>query len=264
MRETRADDIVVAIDAEGVATVTIDRPAKRNALSLAMWRRLGTIFGELGRTGDARVIVLTGAGGHFCAGADISEFAKVRSTVEQGHVYEAAVDESLKAIRDCARPTIAAVAGFGLGGGCGVALACDVRIGDQTTRMGIPAAKLGNVYGLIETELLRRQVGLANAKLVLYTGRQYVLAECVEMRLVDIVSPTTAIDGAVQLARDMAANAPITLEGSKIVLEALDAREVDSRKGAITAVMNKALASEDYREAARAFVEKRKPTFRGR
>lgn len=264
MRETRADDIVVAIDAEGVATVTIDRPAKRNALSLAMWRRLGTILGELGASDEARVIVLTGAGGHFCAGADISEFAKVRSTVEQGHVYEAAVDESLKAIRDCARPTIAAVTGFGLGGGCGVALACDVRIGDQTTRMGIPAAKLGNVYGLIETELLRRQVGLANAKLVLYSGRQYAIDECLAMRLVDVAVKTSAVEGARAIARDMAANAPITLEGSKIVLEALEAGAVEERRGAITAVMNKALASEDYREAARAFVEKRKPTFRGR
>ena len=260
----RADDIVTAVDSDGVAVVTIDRPAKRNALTLAMWRRLKTLFDDLGARSDVRIIVLTGAGGNFCAGADISEFPKVRNSPESGHIYEAAVDGALIAMRDCKKPTIAAVSGFGLGGGSGIALACDFRTGDATTRMGIPAAKLGNVYGTIESDLLLRQVGLANAKLVLFAGRQIDLAGCLRMNLVDLVGDGTALDTAMELAREMAANAPISLEGSKVILEALVRGEEDERKGDIEHQIKRALSSEDYREAARAFVEKRKPVFTGR
>lgn len=264
MRETRGHDIVTAVDGAGVATVTIDRPGKRNALTLAMWRHLADVFSDLGGAGGVRAVILTGAGGHFCAGADIAEFASVRATPEQGHVYEAAVDAALSAMRDCARPTIAAVGGFGLGGGCGIALACDVRVGDATTRMGIPAARLGNVYGVVECELLLRQVGLANAKLVLYSGRQYDVAECLAMRLLDMQGATSALEGARALAGELADNAPISLEGAKVVLELLERGEAVARRGEIDAVIRKALGSEDYREAAKAFVAKRKPVFHGR
>ena len=264
MTTQRADDIETRIDATGIATVTIDRAAKRNALSLAMWRRLGVVFAEFGRRSDVRVIVLTGAGGHFCAGADISEFATVRNTIEAGHIYEAATEKSLLAIRDCRKPTIAAVSGFGLGGGCGVALACDLRVGDATTRMGIPAARLGNVYGTLECDLLLRQVGLANAKLVLYAGTQFDSAACLRMRLVDQVSEGAALAGAQALAAQLADNAPISLKGAKILLDALERNETDKRKAEIAAVIDEALASEDYRDAARAFVAKRKPAFNGR
>lgn len=260
----RTEDIVVEIDSDGVATVTIDRPAKRNALSLAMWRQLGKTFADLGKRADARVIILSGSGGHFCAGADISEFSKVRNTPEAGVVYEAAVEGALHAIRDCPKPTIAAVHGFGLGGGCGIALACDLRAGDGTTRMGIPAAKLGNVYGALECELLLRAVGLANAKLVLYAGRQFTLDECVRMGLITSTGSGDALAVAREVAHELAANAPISLKGAKIILESLERSEADARKHEIEAVIHEALASEDYAEAAKAFVAKRKPVFRGR
>jgi enoyl-CoA hydratase/carnithine racemase len=264
MSEHTSADIAVDIDASGVAIVTLNRPRKRNALSLAMWEGLGSTFRDMAARPDVRVVILTGAGGNFCAGADISEFATVRNSIEAGHRYEAIADGATFAIRDCPKPTIAAVSGYGAGGGCGIALACDIRVGDKSTRMGIPAARLGNVYGTLECELLRRQVGLANAKLVLYSGRFFDLDECQRMGLVDAAGPSQAVDTAREIAHQMADNAPLSLKGAKIVLEALDRRETDERRDEIQSVINAALESEDYREAARAFVEKRKPVFKGR
>ena len=162
-----ADDILVQVDAAGIAVVTLNRPEKRNAVSLAMWRGLAEIFTGLGRRSDVRVVILTGAGGNFCGGADISEFSKVRNSVEDAKVYGQAGTAATHAIMNLPQPTIAAIPGYGVGGGCGLALACDLRVGDATTQMGIPAARLSIVYSTLDCDLLLRAVGLANAKLVL-------------------------------------------------------------------------------------------------
>ena len=99
-------DIVVSVAVGGVATVLLDRPAKRNAVSLAMWRRLPEIFSELADRDEVGVIILTGAGGHFCAGADISEFAHLRADAQSGRIYEAANEAATLALRDCRKPTV--------------------------------------------------------------------------------------------------------------------------------------------------------------
>lgn len=259
-----AQNITVSAEKCGVATVTLNRPQKRNAMSLAMWKRLAEVAGELARREDVRVIILTGAGGHFCAGADISEFATVRSDAASGRLYEATNEAAAIALRDCGKPTIAAISGYGMGGGCALALACDLRVGDATTRMGIPAARLGVVYGELDCALLHRQVGLANAKRILYTGRHFDAKDCAAMGLLDIIAPGTALEGARALAEEMAANAPLSLAGSKLVLEAIAAGATASRHAEISAIIERAMNSADYREGARAFLEKRKPTFTGR
>jgi len=259
-----AQDILVSAESSGTATVMLNRPAKRNAVSLAMWRRLSEIFAELGCRDAVRVIILTGAGGHFCGGADISEFSKVRSDSESGRKYEAVNEAASVAVRDCSKPTIAAISGFGMGGGCALALACDLRVGDATTRMGIPAARRGIVYGELDCALLHRQVGLANAKRVLYTGRAFDVNECATMGLIDIVAADTALNGARALAAEIADNAPLSLAGSKLVLEALAAGSTATRHAEISASIEGAMNSADYREGARAFLEKRKPAFTGR
>jgi enoyl-CoA hydratase/carnithine racemase len=256
--------IVVSCETSGIATITLDRPAKRNAVSLAMWRRLGELFAELGRRDDVRAIILTGAGGHFCAGADISEFAQVRADAQSGRIYEAVNEAATQALRDCSKPTIAAISGYGMGGGCALALACDLRVGDGSTRMGIPAARLGVVYGELDCALLYRQVGLANAKRVLFTGRAFAADECLAMGLLDMVAPDSALDGAKALAVEMVANAPLSLGGSKLILEALSAGTVEKKGEEIANLIEGAMNSTDYREGARAFLEKRRPVFSGR
>jgi enoyl-CoA hydratase/carnithine racemase len=259
-----AQDILVSAAHGGVATVMLNRPGKRNAMSLAMWRRLGEIFADLGDREDVRVVILSGAGGHFCAGADISEFSTVRADAQSGRIYEAVNEASTLALRDCRKPTIAALSGYGMGGGCALALACDLRVGDATTRMGIPAARLGIVYGELDCALLYRQVGLANAKRVLYSGRSFEAKDCAAMGLLDIVAADTALDGAHALAAEMADNAPLSLAGSKLVLEALAAGAAGDRHAEISAMIERAMNSADYREGTRAFLEKRKPAFTGR
>src|SRR5215470_5374067 len=216
-----AQEIGVSAEASGIATVTLNRPGKRNAVSLAMWHRLADIFAELGDRKEVRVVILAGTGAHFCAGADISEFSTVRFDSQSGRSYEAANEAASMALRDCPKPTIAAVSGYGVGGGCALALACDLRVGDATTRMGIPAARLGIVYGELDCALLLRQLGLANAKRVLLTGRAFDAGVCAAMGLLDIVSAGQALAAARILADEIAGNAPLSLLGSKLVLDAL-------------------------------------------
>jgi enoyl-CoA hydratase/carnithine racemase len=259
-----AQDIQVQLDAAGIAVVTLNRPEKRNVVSLAMWLGLGEIYRDFAQRGDVRVVILTGAGGHFSGGADISEFSKVRDTVEATNAYSAAGRAATQAIIDAPQPTIAAVHGYGVGGGCGLALACDLRVGDATTQMGIPAARLSIVYDTLDCSLLLRAVGLANAKLVLYSGRYFPLADCRAMGLIDVVSETGALEGAHKLAQELATRAPLSQRGAKIVLEALARNEVDQRATEIAAAQEAAVNSEDYRAARQAFLEKRTPVFKGR
>jgi enoyl-CoA hydratase/carnithine racemase len=259
-----APTITTAVDGEGVALVTLNRPEKRNAVSLDMWQALGCLFVGLNARDDVRVIILTGAGGNFCAGADISEFSRVRYDVESGRTYEAAGEAATLALRDCRRPTIAAISGYAIGGGCGLALACDFRIADRTARMGITAARLGIVYGTLDCELLYRQVGLSNAKRVLFSAQNFSIDDCVAMGLVDIVATDAALVAARAYAAMIAANAPLSVAGSKLILEAIAGRATEARKQQIDGVIDQAMTSADYREGAQAFAEKRRPNFVGR
>lgn len=258
-----SEHIQVAAENDGVAVVTLNRPAKRNAVTLAMWRELRDLFFGFADRRDIRAIILTGAGGHFCAGADISEFPTVRANAEMGRDYEVAADGATMAIRDCPKPTIAAVSGYAMGGGCGVALACDFRVGDASAKMGIPAARLGIVYGALDCSLLYRQVGLANAKRVLYSARAFGAEDCAELKLLDQVASGSALDAARGLAAEFAGNAPLTLRGSKFILETLAEGTAEQRSAEIHELIDAAMNSADYREGSRAFIEKRRPAFQG-
>lgn len=260
--ERTAEDVRLEVEGN-IAIVTLNRPAKRNALSLAMWRRIAAVFADMRGRSEIRAAILTGAEGHFCAGADISEFATVRADADAGRIYQAAAEAAMTAVRNFPRPTLAAVSGYAMGGGCGLALACDFRVGDATTRMGIPAARLGLVYSTLECSLLHRQVGLATAKRVLFSGTAFALDECVAMGLVDVVG-ATALEGARRMAAEFAARAPLSVEGAKLVLEALAAGSAESQEAAIQGLIDRAMESADYREGGRAFLEKRQPVFVGR
>ena len=257
------DELEFAREAGGIAVVTIDRPAKRNAVTLAMWRGLAEIARELEADAGVRVVIVTGAGGHFSAGADIAEFATVRDTPERGAVYEEATAAAENSLYGLAKPTIAAVDGVCVGGGLGLAICCDFRVAGPEARFGIPAARLGIVYALGETRRLVDVVGAVGAKRILFSGEIFDRDTAQALGLVDEAADGPALPAARALATAMAANAPLSLAGAKFVVNAITAGRGEAERARIDALCLEAIASEDYGEGRAAFLEKRRPSFTG-
>lgn len=255
-------DILVD-EAAPVAVVTLNRPDRRNAVSLAMWQRLGKLFAGFEAKAEIRLVILTGAGGHFCAGADISEFESVRGDAGAAEPYEAAVQACHDAIRLTAQPTVAAISGFCMGGGCALAMACDFRVAAKDARFGIPAAKLGIVYGVGDTANLVSLVGPANAKRILFSGSRFAAPLVHEMGLVDHLVDDDPVAAAKSFGADMAGNAPLSILGAKATINALAAGTIAEEREALEAIKVRAMNSADYREGRRAFMEKRPPVFKG-
>jgi enoyl-CoA hydratase/carnithine racemase len=243
-----------------VATVLIDRPAQRNALTLAMWRELEAVMTGLGRDPDIRAVLLAGAGGLFCAGADILEFTMVRAGVEAARDYDAAIDACTLAISSVPRPTVAVLDGVCLGGGLQLASACDFRVASPDLKLGIPATRLGVVYSVAGTRRLMALAGLPGAKRLLYSAEPVDAQTGQEMGLVDVVA-SDPMAAARALIAPMLDKAPLAIAGSKAVLEGFARNVLDER--AITDLIDAANASADHAEAVTAFREKRRPIFRG-
>jgi enoyl-CoA hydratase/carnithine racemase len=248
---------------DSVAIVSLNRPAVRNAVTLGMWRELAAIFSGLANDDQARAIVLSGSGADFSVGADISEFDTIRDNREQSAAYEISVDACSAAIADVAKPVIAAISGYCLGGGCHLALACDFRFASHGARIGIPSAKLSIVYGVKSVQRLLALAGLANAKRVLYSGERFDAARAQAMGLVDEICDD-AIPAAVAFAKNLAGNAPLSIAGAKFMLNGLAMGNGALDVSAAERLIDQASDSEDFREGRRAFAEKRAPRFRGR
>jgi enoyl-CoA hydratase len=247
----------------GILRVILDNPARRNAMTLAMWEALGDLCAD---PPAARVVMLEGAGDRaFCAGADISEFEAVRATPEAIQRYDAAVARAEEGLSALPIPVIAKIRGACVGGGLGLAARCDMRIAGETARFGVTPAKLGLGYSFREVALIERLVGPAVAAEMLYTGRIMAADEAARAGLTNRVVPEAALDEtAGTLAAAIAANAPLTIRAVKASLIAAGqdpaARDLDG----IAEMVRACYASEDYAEGRRAFAEKRPPVFRGR
>ncbi len=244
----------------------LNRPQVRNALNLRTWQRIPEAIGELTRDASVRVIVMTGSTPEaFISGADISEFPAMRADAAQARLYREAPNRAINAMLECPKPIIAMISGVCIGGGVQVALACDIRIAARGIRMGIPAARLGLAYPLEGVIALTHTVGHANARDILFSARLFDADEAYTMGLVNrVVEPAELESEVREYATRMAANAPLTIEAAKAAIrEGLkDAAKRDTE--GISELVAMCFNSEDYKEGVRAFMEKRRPVFRGR
>ena len=203
----------IIVDSEPpVATVTFNRPSQRNAISFDMWHDFANIMQALDEDRDIRAIVIAGAGGEaFSAGADIQDFDEHRSNSNKGRSYNDAVNGALKALAEMATPTISMIQGFAVGGGCELAVATDLRIASEDSRMGIPVGRLGISIGHREMRGLVNLVGKGNALYILLSARLLDATESLRIGLVNqVVAQDELSDYTYKLAADIASLAPLS------------------------------------------------------
>lgn len=259
-------DQLVAEESDGIATLTFNNPAKRNALSREMQAALPGVLAGLAADPAVRVVVVRGAGDKaFVSGADISEFAEHRTAVEDRAGYDRGQAATGRAWAALDKPVIALIRGFCMGGGLLTALQADIRIAADDAVFGVPAARLGLGYPLAGVAALAAAVGPAWTAEILFSARRLSAREALTAGLVNRVVPANRLAGEGEaLAHQIAANAPLTVAACKAALREL-ARPRDQRDtAAVAALVEACFRSEDYREGQRAFAEKRRPQFRGR
>jgi enoyl-CoA hydratase/carnithine racemase len=244
----------------------LNRPDKRNALNAAMWGAIPHVMQSLDAAHNVRVIVIRGTGLEaFAAGADIFEFSENRNGAEAARKYEALNGCAFAAIRQAAKPVIAMISGFCVGGGLAIALACDMRIAADTAIFALPPARLGLAYPLDGLKDLLAAVPLSLAKELIFTARRIEAKEAKSVGLIDHLVASAELESTVaRLCSDIAESAPLTIHASKRALDHLA-----GRPGAVVADEVATLAaacfdSRDYAEGRSAFLEKRKPVFKGR
>jgi len=241
-----------------VATVTVNRPQAANAMNSLMWRDLGALVHSLGEEAGVKVIILRGAGDRaFIAGADIKEFQEIMTSREGARQYLAWVEGAMSAVETVPKPVIALVHGAAMGGGCELAVACDLRYAADDARFGIPAARLGIVITPMDTQRLARLVGPALAKEILMAARVLDAQEALVAGLVNRVLPKGELEGfAYKLAGEIAQNAPLTLQGAKRF-------SLGPTAQADFSLSERAFLSRDFQEGVKAYLEKRPPRFQG-
>ncbi len=257
---------LVAHKEGAIGWIVFNNPARHNATSFEMWQSLPLVLGAYAEDPEVRVIVLKGAGEKaFSAGADISQFKEKRTGAEAVKEYNAASDHASRVLRECPKPTIAMVRGYCIGGGMAMAVGCDIRIVSDNARFGVPAAKLGLGYRFEGIRRLSSIVGPSFAAEIFYTGRQFSAQEALEMGLVNRVVPVADLERyTLEYANTIANNAPLTIAAVKrSLIEVLkDPAERDLAQ--CQQMVDACFESADYKEGQTAFMEKRKPQFKGR
>jgi enoyl-CoA hydratase/carnithine racemase len=246
-------DLLVSIDGP-VATLSINRPAKRNALTVAMWRELASICAELDADPRLRVLVVTGAGPSFCAGADISSLSADEA------VLKSVVEDAERALRSLAMPSVAKISGHCFGGGNQIAVACDLRVADSTASFGVPPARLGVIYPVGSTRALVELVGPAAAKRLIFTAQPIDAAQALRIGLVEQVVEPDRLDAAVaELVAAILPLAPMTqFAGKELINLIADGGDADA---AFLRWAARWKSHPDGVEGPQAFLARRAPVF---
>ena len=248
-----------------IAWIAAENPARMNAWTAAMWASLPDAVATAVADPDVRVLILRGAGDQaFSAGADISEFESAR-TGDAAKAYDALNESAFQALSQCPKPTIAMIHGFCLGGGLGLALCCDLRLADEMSQFAIPAAKLGIGYNARWVRPILAAVSPARAKELLFTGRRFKAEEAFAMGLVSRLMPAGDLEAeTVKLASEIAANAPLSVMTAKRTIDEIVRHPENPDMDGLDTWVQQCFASQDYAEGRRAFLEKRKPVFKGK
>jgi enoyl-CoA hydratase/carnithine racemase len=247
-----------------IGWLIFNNPERRNAVSLDMWEAIPKVLADFGADDAVRVVVLAGAGDKaFVSGADISQFEKLRSTAETVAHYDEIGEKAQTRLKNFDKPVIAMIRGYCIGGGLNIANLCDLRIAADDARFGIPAAKMGLGYRASSMKNLVDIVGKAAALEIMITARQFSAEEAKQMGLVHKVVPVAELEKTTREYCDMiAANAPLTMRSAKRIIREVARNDYDA--AACSAWVKECFDSDDYREGRRAFMEKRKPVFKGR
>jgi 2-(1,2-epoxy-1,2-dihydrophenyl)acetyl-CoA isomerase len=248
-----------------IATITLNRPDARNAIDLTMRQELVSAFDEVEADEAARVLVLTGAGGHFCAGGDVKSMRARRSTAVEGRARVELLNRMVVRLVNFPRPTVAMVDGYAVGAGTNLALCCDLVVASDRARFGELFNKIGLVPDGGGTWLLSRLVGLARAKELIFTGEVFDAAEAARIGLVNRVVPAGELERATRdLAARIAAGPPGVLRLAKHMVNRAATSDLASALDLEASSQGLAVASDDHQEGLAAFFEKRPPKFTGR
>ncbi|MEO1470610.1 MAG: enoyl-CoA hydratase [Pseudomonadota bacterium] len=250
---------------DGVARIVFNQPEKRNAVSLEMWEAVEYWLDAYAADGSVRVLILSGAGGKaFVSGADISKFESERASAEGVAHYNATTKRVYDKVEAFPKPTIAQIDGYCIGGGVALSVCCDIRVCGENSQFAIPAAKLGLGYGFAGINRLVNLVGPGFAKEIFFTARRFTAEEARIMGLVNrVVAAEEVGTAAGEVAAMIAANAPLTVNSVKYIVNQSTADESARDLAKCQALVDECFASQDYIEGRRAFMEKRKPNFIG-